>query len=73
MQGQIKTFQQIRQDLYEKIVDETVFVARASEGAVSMDWLMEQPIHVRKKYVDQFEKELKERQKKLHETKGKHK
>ena len=56
--------------MYDRIIDETVFIARASEGAVGIEWLMQQPISIRKKYVEQFEKELKERQKKLNESKG---
>ena len=48
--------------MYENIVDETLFVSRASEGSVSAEWLMDQPIFIRKKYVDVFNKELKERE-----------
>lgn len=51
--------------MYESIIDETLFISRASEGAVSAEWVMEQPVFVRKKYVEQFSKELKEREKKL--------
>ena len=51
---------EIRQQMYENIVDETLFIARASEGAVSAEWVMNQPIFVRKKYVEAFQKELKE-------------
>ena len=65
VQGQIKTYHEIRQQLYESIVDEALFVSRASEGAVSADWLMGQPIFIRKKYVESFTKELKEREKML--------
>lgn len=46
-------------------MDETLFIARASEGAVTAEWLMEQPIFIRKKYVKSFEKELKEREARL--------
>ena len=59
----------MRQDRYERIVDETVFIARASEGAVSAEWVMEQPIFVREKYVTSFEKELKERQEQMNKKK----
>ena len=59
----------MRQDRYERIVDETLFIARASEGAVSAEWVMEQPIFVRTKYVESFEKELKERQEQLSKNK----
>lgn len=51
--------------MYERIVDEALFIARASEGAVSTDWIMNQPIFIRKKYVDSFDKELKEREARL--------
>ncbi len=51
--------------MYENIIDETLFISRASEGSVSAQWIMEQPIFVRKKYVESFTKELKEREKKL--------
>lgn len=52
----------MRQDRYERIIDETLFISRASEGAVSAEWVMDQPIFVREKYVNSFEKELKDRQ-----------
>lgn len=55
----------MRQQLYEQIIDETLFIARASEGAVSADWVMNQPIFIRKKYVESFSKELKEREQRL--------
>ncbi len=56
--------------MYENIVDETLFVSRASEGSVSAEWLMSQPIFIRKKYVDVFSKELKEREKALNQSKS---
>lgn len=62
VQGEKKTPQQIRQQLYENIIEESMFISRASEGAVSLEWVMDQPIFIRKKYVEQFTKELKERQ-----------
>ncbi len=52
----------MRHDHYERIIDETLFISRASEGAVSAEWIMEQPIFIREKYVKSFEKELKDRQ-----------
>jgi hypothetical protein len=61
----MKSFQEVRQKIYENIIDETMFIARASEGAVSAEWLMEQPIFVRKKYVESFTKELEERKARL--------
>lgn len=63
--GEIKTFEQLRKQLYENITEELLFIARASEGAISVDWLMTQPVFIRKKYVDEFKKELKEREAKL--------
>ena len=65
VQGQKKTHQEVRQKIYENIVDETLFIARASEGAVTAEWIMEQPIFIRKKYVDSFSKELREREARL--------
>lgn len=56
--------------MYESIIDETLFVSRASEGAVSAEWLMTQPIFIRKKYVKSFTTELEERKRAL-ETKRK--
>ena len=63
--GEWKTFHQLRQERYERIIDETLFISRASEGAVSAEWVMEQPIFIREKYVKAFEKELKDRQAQL--------
>lgn len=67
--GQNKTYMEIRQQMYENIIDETLFISRASEGAVSAEWLMDQPIFVRKKYVESFEKEIREREKRLNQGK----
>ncbi len=64
-----KTFHQLRQERYERIVEETLYVARASEGAISADWVMEQPIFIRTKYVEELDKEMKERQKQLDKNK----
>lgn len=50
---------------YEKILDDIVFIARASEGSISVDWLMEQPVFVREKYVKSFQDELEKRKKEL--------
>ena len=72
IQGTWKTYSEVRQTMYENIIDETLFVSRASEGSVSAEWLMTQPIFIRKKYVDVFNKELKEREKMLNQ-KQKHK
>ena len=57
--------------MYERIIDETLFISRASEGAVSAEWVMNQPIFIRKKYVESFTKELKEREKSLNRNKSK--
>lgn len=46
-----------------------LFIARASEGAVSVEWLMDQPVFIRKQYVEDFTKELKEREAKLNKSK----
>ena len=69
VEGKPKTLQEIRQRLYENIIDETLFISRASEGAVSAEWLMGQPIFIRKKYVESFTKEIKEREKNLKKAK----
>ena len=60
---------EIRQQMYENIIDETLFISRASEGAVSAEWLMDQPIFVRKKYEESFEKQHREREKRLNQGK----
>lgn len=65
MNGKLKTPLEIRQRMYENIIDETLFISRASEGAVSAEWIMNQPIFIRKKYVESFTKELEERKKAL--------
>lgn len=63
--GEWKSFQELRQHKYERIIDETLYIARASEGAISADWVMQQPIFVREKYVKQLDEEMKEREKNL--------
>lgn len=65
MDGQEKTYLEMRNKACDNILDEAMFISRASEGAVSIDWVMNQPISVRKKYVRQFEDELKKRQAEL--------
>lgn len=65
MNGSLKTYTEARQILYENIIDEAMFISRASEGAVDLDWIMNQPISIRKKYLEQFRKEVKERQEKI--------
>lgn len=49
-----------------------MFIARASEGAVSMEWLLTQPICIRQKYLESFQKELKEREEKLKKRNNNH-
>lgn len=61
--GEWKSPQEVRQKLYENIVDEAMYIARGSEGAVTLDWLMNQPIFIRKRYLDQMQDEVKERRK----------
>ena len=68
IQGETKTHQEVRQTLYENIIDEALFISRASEGAVSAEWIMEQPVFIRAKYVEVFKKELKEREAALQKT-----
>ena len=58
--------------MYESIIDETLFISRASEGAVSAEWLMDQPIFIRKKYVESFTKELEQRKQTLEKSKRQH-
>ena len=65
MQRKTKTYLEMRNEACDNILDEAMFISRASEGAVSIDWVMNQPISVRKKYVHQFEEELKKRQAEL--------
>lgn len=59
----------MRKHQYERIIDEALFISRASEGAVSAEWIMEQPIFIRKKYVESFTKELQERENALKKNK----
>ena len=67
----MRTPQELRQQLYENIVDEALFISRASEGAVSAEWIMDQPVFIRKKYVKSFTAELKERERLLNKSKSK--
>lgn len=69
--GEWKSPQEIRQKLYENIVDEAMYIARGSEGAVTLDWLMSQPIFIRKRYLEQMKEEVKERRKVLDGRKSK--
>ncbi len=67
--GEWKSPQEIRQKLYENIVDEAMYVARGSEGAVSLEWLMDQPIFIRKRYLTQMKEEIAERKRMLNDNK----
>lgn len=69
--GKLRTQLEVRQILYENIIEETLFIARASEGAVSAEWIMEQPIFIRNKYVKSFQAELDERRASLNNNKRK--
>lgn len=60
---------EIRQKMYENIIEDVIFISRASEGAISTEWLYEQPIFIRKKYTESFKKELTERKKALEQKK----
>jgi hypothetical protein len=60
---EIKSTIQLRQEACERITDELVFIARSSEGSISLNWLMNQPIYMRKYYVDMFVKANEEREK----------
>nr|DAY49385.1 MAG TPA: hypothetical protein [Caudoviricetes sp.] len=53
------------------MIDEALFISRASEGAVSAEWVMQQPIFIRKKYVETFTEELRERERLLQSRKSK--
>lgn len=66
-----KTFQEMRQQRYEKIIEETLFIARASDGAVSAEWVMDQPIFIRTKYVEELDKEMQERKKQIDQQRQK--
>ena len=61
--GQLKSQQEVRQKLYENIIDEAMYIARGSEGAVDLKWVMDQPVFIRKKYFEQMKDEVKEKQK----------
>ena len=65
IQGEKKTYLEVREKMHDNIIDEVMFISRASDGAVSADWIMSQPISVRKKYVDAFTKELQDRERRL--------
>ena len=63
------TYHELRQQQYEKIVDEAIYISRASEGSISSDWVMEQPIFIRKKYYKQLREEIEKREEKINRRK----
>ena len=63
--------QEIRQKLYENIVDEAMFIARGAEGSVSLEWIMNQPVFIRKRYLKKMQEEVDERKKLLNDRKSK--
>ena len=65
-----KTPHELRKLLYENILDEAMYVARGSEGAVSLEWIMNQPVFVRKKYFKQMKEEVSERNKMINRRKS---
>ena len=65
-----KTQHELRQLLYENILDEAMYVARGSEGAVSLEWIMSQPVFVRKKYFSRMKEEVAERNKMVNKRKS---
>ena len=69
VQGEYKSPQELRQRLYENVVDEAMYIARGSEGAVDLKWVMDQPIFIRKKYLEQMKDEIKEKQKLIEDRK----
>lgn len=71
LSGGLKSPQEIRQRLYENIIDEAMYVARGSEGAVSLEWLMDQPIFIRKRYFEQMKDEVAERKKVMDKRRSK--
>lgn len=67
--GKRKSYRELRAEYCDNIQDEMMFIARASEGAVSVDWLSTQPIATRRRYVESYKKELEERERKLNQNK----
>lgn len=72
MNGKIKSCSELRKNLYESIIDESLFISRASEGAVSAEWVFDQPVFIRKKYLEIFKEELEERRKAIESRNSKH-
>lgn len=55
--------------MYDRIVDECVFISRASEGTVTTEWVMNQPVSVRERFVKMFNEELQERKSRMESKK----
>lgn len=72
LSGEFKSPHEIRKRLYENIIDEAMYIARGAEGAVSLDWIMNQPVFVRKKYFNEMKDEVAERRRAFEERKNKH-
>lgn len=65
-----KTPHELRQMLYENIIDEAMYISRGADGSVSLDWVMNQPVFIRKKYFKQMKEEVAERNKMLNQRKS---
>ena len=63
--GDKKTYLEMRQDACKHIIDDMIFISRASEGAISIAWLQNQPIYIRMRCKEAMVKELKDREAKL--------
>lgn len=53
--------------LCDEIIDEVMFISRATEGAIPPDFILSQPIRFRKRYSEALQKELEDRKKHLDE------
>ena len=65
-----KTPHELRQILYENILDEAMYIARGADGSVSLDWVMNQPVFIRKKYYNRMKEEVAERNKMINQRKA---
>lgn len=63
LEGKAVTAMELRQRAYDSITDDMLWVASASHGAISVDWLMDQPIRTRLRYYDEFKRIEEERDK----------
>ena len=66
-----KTPHEVRQKLYENILDEAMYIARGADGSVSLDWVMQQPVFIRKKYYNEMKEEVAERNKMINQRRSK--